>query len=429
MSVSEYKNIDFSPKGQLATDLLDAAAYESESEVVAISGEHQADESRPAYLTPVMQEWFRAYVVPLRSPALQEIRQRFNSIDLGKGQHGFLIESEKDRIAQKKFLGWEQERNQFFSDGEAVAVAKELDVKLNDYEYKKIANGGEDAREWPKKYYILALAALAIPELPLNFESMMKIPYVTPAIATALIFAIAVGIARSSHIYGICIRQWSELFGGHVSATEKMRNIRWLGIGSILFAISMTVVIGGRYLLFSEEMNRKILIGEGLKAGDYAAFGFTLGGNILIWVLGISIAYSAHSHVPGFGELKNEVENLRKRLLSMYARELQPRVERHLNAAQKELSTLEQAEARILRQRPDYVALRSEFEELKKVDNRVIAILESYRSRLLDKSNRSRKKIVLVMDELSRQSPDTRVEIPSDVYQLKKIVLPYAQNS
>lgn len=426
MSLAAYQAMDLSPSGALAAELHEKAAAEAAQERLTLNAEHLADESRPAFFTQEMQVWYRSHIVGHRKPALQELRTRFQAIELGKGQSAALIEAERDRITRSKFEQWTHERTQFFNNGVATALADELEEKERRYEQIKAENGGEDAHTWPKSRLYLILGLLALPEIPLNFESFAKVPGITPAIASVLVLIVALAIATSSHIFGICIRQWGELFGGHVSATEKNRSRRYLAIGSVIFTFAMAMVTWGRSLLFGEQLQRKILIGEALTPSDYVAFGGSVAGNVVIWLLGIYFTYAASSHIPGFGELRSELEAIKARLQKMFTRDLQPRVDRHLNAAQKELKALDSLESRSMRSLPAYAAARTDFEDFCKVDNRVLAIAEAYRALLLAAARQRGHTLVFVIEDLTRQSLTLQTELDVETVAQKKLALPYA---
>ena len=426
MSSKAYESIDLSHEGAVAGRLFDQVDKEAAQSPISLSSEDQADPVHPAFLTPAMQVWYKSEIAPLRGPALDEIEASFKSIDLGKGQFGFLLEAERDRLTKRKFAAWRSERDQFFADGKAAATAVALDEKLYEYEAMKAANGGDEAREWPASRYLAAYVLLALPEVPLNFESFMQVPAVTPAIALALTLIAAAGIGFSSHVCGVVFRQWGERFGGNVGRKERLSSARFLSLGWLVFAVSMGVVGWGRTLLFREEIERKLMIGDALGFSDYVGLGGSLGGNFLIWGLGVLVAYMAHSPIPGFGDMKKDVDRLRAKLDDFYGRELQPRVQTHLNAAAKDIVQFERLEARSLRTRPEYVAARRQFEVFKSVDSRVVSILDLYRARLASKIREGQLKSTFVIGEIARPSPDMRVEIEVEGYEQKRFHLPYA---
>jgi hypothetical protein len=405
--------------------LIEAAAKEALHGSISLSGEYNSDDSYPPFMTPVMQLWYRRVVASVRGPALQEVRSAFSAIDLGKGQRGFLIESEKDRIERRKFDEIVKERDQYFSDERVRRLSAELEDAKRSYEQMKAANGGDDANEWSTKAYIGLLFLFALPELPLNFESFSKFPIITPAIAAALVIIVAVGIGFSSHIVGTTIKQWGELFGGFVSQRDKMKSVRFLSLGFSLFTIAMGIVTTGRSLLFQEDIQRKVVIGEPLTYADYMAFGFSVGGNILIWSLGVVLAYIAHSHIPGFGAKQKKVKDLQHTVSAMYEKDLQHRKDRHVSKAQNALGNLEQLEVRQLRSRPDYVAARSGFEMLRKLDNRVLALLEEYRASLINAGERSGN-LEFIVEDINNLSDDKRSRIDISTYEQMKLRLPYA---
>ncbi|WP_398470219.1 hypothetical protein [Tardiphaga sp.] len=425
MSLQEYDQLDLSYDGALARMLIDNAPKEAAQGSISLSGEHNSDDGRPPYLTPAMQLWYRRVVASVRGPALQQLRSEFSAIDLGKGQRGFLIESERDRIERRKFEEITKERENYFTDEKVKRLSAELEDAKHAYEQMKAANGGDDANEWTTKVYIGLLGLFALPELPLNFESFSKFPIITPAIAAALVVIVAVGIAFSSHIVGTTIKQWGELFGGHVGSRDKMKSVRFLALGLSLFTIAMGIVITGRSLLFQEDIQRKLVVGEPLSYADYMAFGFSIGGNILIWFLGVVLAYVAHSHIPGFGLKQKIVKNLQEQVSAMYERDLQHRKAQHISSAQKALGNLEQLEVRQLRSRPDYVAARSGFEALRKIDNRVLALLEEYRASLVS-AGEGRSKLEFIVEDINNLSDDKRLRIDISAYEQMKLRLPYA---
>jgi hypothetical protein len=155
------------------------------------------------------------------------------------------------------------------------------------------------------------------------------------------------------------------------------------------------------------------------------AFGFSVGGNVLIWTLGVAVAYIAHSHIPGFGAKQKLVKTLQDRVSAMHAKDLQHRSDRHISKAQHDLTNLTQLEARQLRGRPDYVVARARFEELRKIDNQVLAVLGEYRSLLADEVRR-RGGSSFEIEEIDSLSRDMRKQIDLSAFEHLKLRLPYA---
>jgi hypothetical protein len=396
------------------------------NEPLDLTGLYNADDSRPPYLTPVMHRWYLRHVPRTRGPALQEIRGSFAAIELGKGQRGFLLESERDRIEREKNAEIEKERDRYFLDKDVQDTGKDLDEAREVYEQAKAENGGQDANEWSPIAYCVFLTVLAIPEFPLNFQSLMSFFSTVPILAVILALVIAGGIWFSSHIVGTTIKQWGELFGGHVPQRDKMRAGRYLSIGILLFIGAMCLVYFPRSYLFRAAIERKIVLGEPVLFSDYMGMLVSVGGNFLLWLIGVGVAYVAHSHVPEFGAKQRRYNRLKKKVLASYERELQHRKDRHISKAQKDQSNLTQLEARQLKNRPDYLRARSLFEELRKVDNAVLAILEEYRGRLVETAKASDHVLIFKMDDINSVTENKQVKIDSSTYLQLKLRLPYA---
>jgi hypothetical protein len=429
LSLEEYKNLaagsGLSRDGPIAQALFSSAEREAAQLPIALSGEYNADDAHPAYLTTAMQTWYR-YLSAVRGPALQDVRDTFSVINIGRNQQGFLPEAERDRIERNKFGEVLKEREQYFADETVRTTAIDLKEATESYEQMKAANGGDDANEWSPTRYVIILALLAVPELRLNFESFLTFFSTVPAVAAVLVIVIALAIAFSSHIIGTVVKQWGELFGGHVGRREKMSAWRLLVLGILLFIVAMGLVYFTRSVLFSAAIERKIVLGETLSFSDYMGLIVSVGGNFLIWLIGVVIAYFAHSHIPNFGKKQRLVQRLQKTVSSMYHKRLEPRKNKATAKAQRALINLENDEHRRLRGHAEYEAARSAFEEFRKVDNQILAILEEYRGMLIRHLSGESNKSAFVYDDIDSVSDDKRVALDSSSYAQKKLRLPYA---
>lgn len=427
MTLSAYRSLggELGRDGPIAKALFEQVAREAESGDIPLTGEYNADDARPPFLTSSMQRWYRSYIAAPRGSALQEVRGVFSAIDLGKGQRGFLIESMRDGIEKAKFEQILKEREQYFSDGGVKSKAKALEEARESYEQMKAENGGEDANEWPLRTYVAILALLAIPEIPLNFQSFLAFYSTVPAIAFVVVIAIAAAIGFSSHIVGTIVKQWGDRFGGDVSRRDKMRSARYFALGVLLFTVSMAMIYFPRSYLFKAALERKIVLGEPLTLSDYMGLLVSVGGNFLVWLIGVVVAHMAHSHIPEFGTKQRLLRSLEAKVLAKYEKDLQHRKDKHIGKAQKDITNITQLEARVLRNRPEYAAARAQFEELRKVDNAVLALLEEYRGRLLETLRAKGAKAAFVLDDVNSVTEDKQVRIDGVTYEQIKLRLPY----
>ena len=426
MTIEAYRALNLSLDGSVSRLLLSQADREAKSGRIALTAEHEADHALPGLLTPAMKTWYRSEIEPYRSAALQEVLSACHAITLGKGQRGFLIENELGKLTATRNKQILDEREQFYNQKSIQKLSSDLEEKTRDYEDMRARNGGEDAHEWSKPLYFVLLCGLAAPEFPLNLESFMRINGVTPAIAVAITLCVALSIGVSSHIMGESLKQWSERFGGHVSRKERSKNLRFLSIGITLIFIAIGFVTWARWLLFQDVLQRKLLTGQGLDLSDYLTAVGSVAGNVLIWLLGTAFAFMAHSPIPDFGRKKRELQKLEAKLQKAHTRLLKDRVDRHLSRAQRDSELLRVRVSRELNNRPDYAAARARFEEMKAIDGRVLAILEAYRTLLLDRARDLGAEPVFSVDDLSLPTKSIARDIDGGAYEQKRLVLGYA---
>ena len=428
MSLRNYQDFEsrLDWEGSVVQELLGAIDREAQRSELPITGEYNSDAARPPHLTHEMRTWYMKYIATIRGTALQELRSLFSAIDLGQGQRGFLPEYEYDQISRQQFEQMEREREIYFSGETVKTKSRTLDEARTQYEQIKMEHGGEDANEWAPWIYVTILSILAIPELPLNFQSLLSFFSTVPVIAVVLAIAIAVGIATSSHIVGTVIKQWGELFGGHVARRDKMRSTRYLVLGILLFVVAMALVYFPRTSLFQAAIERKKALDEALTATDYMGLIVSVGGNFLIWLIGVVVAYLAHNHIPEFGAKQRRMLRA-QRAVSKLFRELEQRNARHSSKAQQDSGNIRTIEARQLKNLPEYVRARSQFEELRRIDNHVLSVLEEYRKRLIDsRRGPAHEQIIFVGEDIHNLTEDKQIKIPSSAYQQLKLRLPYA---
>lgn len=422
----EYQELDLSRDGAIAEALFREGDAESGRTELPLTASHDADAAHPPNLTPRMLTWYLSHVARVRGGALEEIREIFNAITPARGQRGFLLEAERDRIESEKFRGIKQEREQFFQSALVQRTTADLEEAQRDYDAMKRANGGDEANELSILKYISILFLLALPEIPLNFQSFAKFKFMTPAMAMATVVIVAGTIAISSHIFGITIKQWADRFGPHIDNKAKNRYRRYLALGSVLFTMVFAIITTGRSLLFQEEIARKISLGEMIDFNDYMSFAFTVGGNFLIWAIGVFVAYSAHSRIPDFGAKEEKVNRLKAQLAKLYQRDLHDRIGKRTARAQTELANLERRYVNELRDLPEHIAARRLFEALKRCDSQVLSLFETYRSSLIDKIRGSRLNVSINFEDITAQTRDMGVLKDIKEYERIMLRLPYA---
>lgn len=426
MSLDTYRQLDLSPDGDVCADLLSRVQREARFPEITLTAEHDADAHTPPFLTGEMGQWYRSRISSDRSQALAELEAQFKQIRTRHGQEGFFLEAELDRNAQERWDGVRAEFDQYSESEDARKLAADLKDAQHSYERKRTANGGEESRAWGRYRYLFALFLIAVPELFLNFQSSMRTIGLaglnSPALAAGLTVLLALAIAFSSHVIGVCIHQWGDRFGGDVGRKEKLHSLRFFSLGWTLFIIAITIVTYGRYLLFADDLERAILMGRTTGAGALLQVGYTVGGNVLVWLIGIVISMFAHDKVDGLGETKRAYDLAHKRYAAS-RRDLEERKQQHINKAQKKNDKLHEFERRELQPLPEYADLRQRVESLAAKDNAVLALLEGYRLALLGLiKDAGGGTTFLIDDEQSNRNRD----VPPREFSSRKLVLPCA---
>ncbi|MEP0324837.1 hypothetical protein [Bauldia litoralis] len=427
MSVDSYiERLDLSPDGDIGNDLISRVQREARFGEIWLTALRDADAHTPPFLTGEMAQWYRSRISGQRVQALAELEAQFRNIQTRHGQEALFVEAEMDRHAQEKWARIRAESSQYLESEDARKLASDLADAQRSYERKRAANGGEESRAWARYKYVGWLSAIAIPELFLNFQSSMRTIGLaglnSPALAAGLTVLLALGIAFSSHVIGVCIHQWGDRFGGDVGRKDKLHSLRFFAIGWVIFTVAIGIVTYGRYLLFADDLERAILMGRTTTGGALLQVGYTVGGNVLVWLMGIVISMFAHDKVDGLGETKRAYDLAHKRYAA-HRKELEERNERHINLEQSRNTKLRELEKREFQALPEYVALRRRVEDISAKDNGVLALLEGYRLALLGLVQESGARTVFMIDD--EQSARSREMSPRE-FGARKLYLPCA---
>jgi hypothetical protein len=264
-----------------------------------------------------------------------------------------------------------------------------------------------------------------LPEFLINWDSFLKIPGFTPAYATGLMLVVAIAFGFSAHSLGRIIKQWKELFGGHVEFTERRKATRELVVGALLFILAITAVGWGRWFFIQGAILEKtILRGGGLEFSDLVQFVGAMLGNILVYLLGLLWSFLKHDSIPDFSELRYELSKIQQKLIAAFNKYLTRRNQQHLQKAQKDLTQVQRFEDS-QKKREGYAEARQQFSRLKNKDSEVRALLMEYRNRLLTKMKSRQSPSSLQIEDVRVAEMDTLVKLTPDQYASVSIELRY----
>jgi len=257
MSLKEYESLDLTRRSEAAKDLFDRIAAESNQSTIVLTPVYSTD-STPALLTQEMSAWFHSCILPYRSGAIEEVHDEFKRRNLK------LVEQEIDKIEQTK-LGEIAGERAFLRQDHDVELLRTRFAELSSRYDTLRVNYGREALVWQPLRYWTVLSCFMLTEFLINWHSFLKIPGFTPAYATGLMLVIAVAFGFSAHSVGRIIKQWKELFGGHVEFTERRKAKRELIVGTLLFLIAITAVGWGRWFFIQGAILEKTI----LRAADW----------------------------------------------------------------------------------------------------------------------------------------------------------------
>ncbi len=424
MSLAEYQALDLRTDGPLAQDLASRLEAEASQSVLSLSAPHGASIESPALLTPGMRAWYQSYVASARQSALSEVRLAFEREPLPTGNHGFLVEAEKDTIEQRKQSHLRTERESFFQRKEISDLIGEIGRLHSEYERKR-AEHGRDAQTWRPWLYFFGLFLFVMAEYPINLSAFLKIDFLTPAFATMSVTLIAFGLAFSSHLLGLVVRQWSERFGDNVTRRLKAESWRLLGVGLLLLTIGGAAIVFSRSYLVADALARANALGED-GASAVSIYGLALIMNVFVYAIGLAWSIVFHDPVPEFLEERHRLDKLNDVSRKRYRALLETKQQQRIEEARRAREQAERREADQIKNLKNYGNHRARFEEVRKLDARVLALLESYRSGLLGAARRHDLQTRFVYEDLASGGVDTKRELDGDGYMRQRLHLGYA---
>jgi len=420
-----YGNLNLEVGGPLAHELFDNVNEEAVQNDVRLTSAHNANIDNPSGCTPRMVSWFQRNVVAVRRAAVADVRAEFDKVKYGKEASGFVYELERDKLEADKFGSIRAERDTFQAKREVSQLIEEFGKTRAAYE-RKVSEQGREAQEWAPFTYWAVLSLIGVIEAFINWESFLRIPNFTPFFATGLVLLVALAFMWSSHIVGRITKQRRELFGGYVGRTDRWSAGQEFGFGMVLFLLAIAAVAWGRWFFLSDVIIRRHALGETSGWADYLEFGGSILGNLIVYFIGVVWAYWKHDAIPGFAELRRQLEKLQRRQLVIFRKLLEDRTQRYIlneRRKQEELSRRDQEQRTQLR---NYGQLRHNADFIFQKDAQVIALLTEYRSRLIDAQRKSERSCEFLRENLLAGNISTEERILGDKYLAEPIRLSLA---
>ncbi|WP_140419356.1 hypothetical protein [Sphingobium sp. Z007] len=383
-AVVDYVNLSVSDGSPLLSALLGSVANEAKAETIGLTGAGNLYNARqPGLLTQGMAAWFGKNIAASRVAAISEMKNAFeaDSRDTGAAA-GIYLENVRD-AARQKTINASIDKATAFSDKHKTEVIDQ-DQTLESYKNLRAKMGREPVRT-RKWLYVMALLLIVLLEAFINFESFMKVPYITsPFLATGATMAVGLGVGFSAHFHGVVFRQWSFHFRPQESAemaVENRRNdaLRRLAIGTVLLSIALLMVGGARYYYLRQYIVEASILGVAAPS-LFGGIVFMLLGNVVAYIVGLLVAYTMHDPNPIFAEQDQKLRKMSKRMEELKKeRGLVQQDLAHGLSADVKAAVNQDATAR----GPRHGELREWANQIVNKDQEIVGVLIEYRHALL----------------------------------------------
>ena len=259
-------------------------------------------------------------------------------------------------------------------------VIKKLENIFNEFHAKH----NRSPKTPNKLLYLFVMILIGITEWLINFETFSALEWSTPAIATGMTLVVAASLAFGSHNYGVFLKQFKSYFGAHRQDQDRHSAWTMFSIGTVCLSVALSLVAYARDSYFSD-----ILLEQQIMGGEAASWLKIVGGsmlsNLLVAILGIMFAWWVHDEdhkYPKAYDDKQIAERKFRKLQSQFEQPLQRKYEQ-IDAKTDLDITQVKTKHDSLENDDNYLNLRLILAQIKEQDAKVLGVLETYRSLLI----------------------------------------------
>ncbi|SFL09618.1 hypothetical protein SAMN04488004_107210 [Loktanella salsilacus] len=417
-----YCAIDFSPSGAAAADLFAKLPTEARLGQLALS---DVIGSTPGNMTQGMCEWYEGHIAPVRSSALEGVQSVLNGIDTKANGKPVFVEREKDKaeddLLKAKRDAVKSVRDTRKTEFTRLEKIQESEDKTRD-RYETLRNTlDREPRQWNSFLYVGLLMIIGLAELAINWEAFNAIKFFTPAVATGTALILGFALAASSHYTGSVIRQYKSLFDPANDDMDRFAGWKMIGMAASTLTIALGLVAFSRFYYLQQVASSNIFGDASI--GLLKTVGGSMMSNILVWMVGVLIAYMAHDQVPEFPAALKDLERFTKKREALQNSLDKPLARPFSKAEAQYKNDMERIKQRSasLASVPTQVEARGLMQKVMEQDAKVKALLATYRHRL---KNDGRHDAVFLMDEELGRT-DNKIELNHESYSQKPLVMKY----
>lgn len=407
--VARYTSVDFSIEGPAAASL----NRHLEKEVGAghrVLTDHVG--AKPADLTEAMGAWYDAHVASLRLAALDAVSAIAAAGDPRKTGTGKLLErtidqAEDERLRKKRdVVKQARETNQAkYRDLEELEGAHES-AKLRYMELE--AEHGRGPKHINLFIYIPLLIVVGIAEALINYESFSSLRGWTPAIATGVTIVVAIALALSAHFWGGAIRHFSVLFDPARERRDQIAQWQMMVLGTLTLSLVLGLVWYARSSYFADILAEQVIFGNSDAPSAFQIIGGSMISNLIVWIVGVLLAYMVHDADPAFPAADNERKKAKRDLAALTERIDAPLRQSFQQIDAKAKNIIEGARKRHTTQANTDAGRQSKklFDAIAAQDANVLAVLNNYRGQLVYQA--SGKKLII---ERTKEVHETEADL------------------
>lgn len=183
----------------------------------------------------------------------------------------------------------------------------------------------------------------------------------------------------------------------------------------ILFAIGAAAIVFSRSYLVADARARQIALGEE-GAAPWATYGIAFIGNFAVFAAGVVWVMFFHDPVPNYAEERYELDRLKRRYGRRSRKELEGRQQQKREHARRELEQLRRREADQSQKLRNHSRYRGMVDEIRKMDDQVIALLDAYRALLTTTMQDSGVRIQFAYEDLGTSAISAKRELNTQEY-------------
>jgi hypothetical protein len=405
-NVEAYTKLDFSRKSDNAQALMEDDILTSEADAGDIKLS-DIESNVPVGLTPHMAAWYMEHVQPYRRNAINEIDGVLKNISEDDQVGAALLERSLDEIEKHETLDKRKARQEHgeqnagdFSKLKVLKSERDSAKLTYDRKFREHRNKEPKTIKW---WYWLLLMIVGITEILVNYDSFTSVKLLTPATALGTAIGVAILVAMSAHLVGMFLAQFRAYFKDATHENDKGHALRMFALGDAFLLTALGVVGYSRYYFFLEIIKQWEVLGGDNAPSMLPIIGGSLGTNMVVWSIGVGLAFTLHDPDPDYPGLKKQKEECEKKF-----RDVERGLSKGLDSDLKRIAAKadddrEHAKSldESMQANQAYKTARKLFDRLSKNDAGVTSLMHAYKNNFSKLARKTNTKISHQKDNVS----------------------------